>query len=155
MGEGGGQPPSQVNNSSGFPSPKPRSVDKLQISDGDQYYNLDPLANEAPVYVDGVNCTSLIDLGSQMSVITTSFAKHLSLLIQPLSLILNIKAMGGGLVPYLGYVETHIQIPGVKKVHEDVLMLVFEDSPYGDRVPIQVGTLHIDMVIGHITECPN
>ena len=69
----------------GTPHPTPRTVDKLQISDGDQYYNLDPLvyleekAKEASVYVDAVKCTALIDLGDQMSTITTAFAKHLSL----------------------------------------------------------------------------
>ena len=31
-------------------------------------------------------------------------------------------------------------------------MLVLEDSPYGDRVPIQIGTLHIDRVIDLISQ---
>ena len=30
---------------------------------------------------------------------------------------------------------------------EDVLMLVLENSPYGNRVSIQIGTLHIERVI--------
>ena len=33
-----------------------------------------------------------------------------------------------------------------------VLMLVIDDSPYGARVPIQIGTLHIDMAISLATE---
>ena len=34
----------------------------------------------------------------------------------------------------------------------DVLMLVVDDSPYGMRVPIQIGTLHIDMALNLATE---
>ena len=30
-------------------------------------------------------------------------------------------------------------------------MLVIEDSEYRDRVPIQLGTLHIDMILGKAT----
>ena len=60
--------------------------------------------------------------------------------------------MGGGLVPYLGFVEMHLQIPGVKKFDEDVLMRVLDDSPHGDQVPVQMGTLHIGMVIDLITQ---
>ena len=59
-----------------------------------------------------------------MSTITTSFAKHLSLPIQYLSQMLNIEAMGGGMVPYLGYVEMHLQIPGFKRFYDDVFILV-------------------------------
>ena len=100
--------------------------------------------NEAPGKVDGVECTALIDLEAQMSTITTSFAKHLGLQVQHHNHILNIEVTGGGFVPYLGYVETCLQIPRIRKLDEDVLMLVLENSPYGDRVPIQIGTWHID-----------
>ena len=31
-------------------------------------------------------------------------------------------------------------------------MLVIDDSPYGMRVPIQIGSLHIDMAIDLATE---
>ena len=67
-------------------------------------------ANEAPVYVDGVKCTTPIDSGTQMSIIITSFAKHLSLTIQHLSQILNFEGMGGGNVPYLGYVPEDTKV---------------------------------------------
>ena len=54
--------------------------------------------------------------------------------------------MGGGLVPYQGYVEVHLQIPRVKKFDEDVNMPVLENSPYGDRVPIKVGLIMQDEI---------
>ena len=40
----------------------------------------------------------------------------------------------------------------MEKFDLDVLMLVVDDSPYGMRVPIQIGTLHIDMALDLATE---
>ena len=61
--------------------------------------------------------------------------------------------MEGGLVPYVGYVEIHLQILGVKNFDDDdAPMLVLEESPYGNRMPIQIGTLHIEMSISLITQ---
>ena len=54
----------------------PNPIAPKQASDRNQYYNPDPLlhligeANEASVYVDGVECTALIDSGAQISTIT-------------------------------------------------------------------------------------
>ena len=53
----------------------------------------------------------------------------------------------GGKVPYKGYVETLLEIPEIPDLREYVLMLVIEDSEFGERVPIQLGTLHIDMIL--------
>ena len=55
--------------------------------------------------------------------------------------------MRGSRVPYLGYVETRLKIPEVKAFDRDALMLVLLDSPYSERVPVAVRTLHIDMMI--------
>ena len=43
-------------------------------------------------------------------------------------------------------------MPDIEKFDLDVLMLVVDDSPYGMRVPIQIGTLHIDMALDLATE---
>ena len=80
------------------------------------------------------------------------FAEELQLEIKPLKTILDIEAMGGGTVPYHGYVECCLQLPQIKKFDLDVLMLVIDDSAYGMRVPIQIGTLHIDMALDLATE---
>ena len=125
---------------------------------GSQYHNPDPLVrligtpNESSVYVEGVSITSLIDSGANMSAITKSFAEKLQLEIKSLRTILDIEATGGGRVPYHGYVECRLKIPQVEKFDLDVLMLVIDDSPYGMRVPVQVGTLHIDMTLELATE---
>ena len=54
---------------------------------------------------------------------------------------------GGVNVPYMGYVEASLQIPEVKSFSEDCLFLVVSDHRYGNRVPLTIGTLHIDMII--------
>ena len=87
-----------------------------------------------------------------MSAITKSFAEALELELKPLESVLDIEAMGGGKVPYHGYVECRLNLPQVEKFDHDVLMLVIDDSQYGAKVPIQIGTLHIDMAIDLATD---
>ena len=50
-------------------------------------------------------------------------------------------------VPYLGYTEVNLQIPEIKNFIEDVLMLVYPDSKYSQKVPVVLGTLHIDALL--------
>ena len=87
-----------------------------------------------------------------MSAITKSFAEALELELKSLKSVLDIEATGGGKVPYHGYVECRLNLPQIEKFDHDVLMLVIDDSQYGARVPIQIGTLHIDMAIDLATD---
>ena len=82
-----------------------------------------------------------------MSAMVKSFAEELKLEIKPLSTILDIESTGGGRVPYHGYVECQLKLPQIENFDLDVLMVVLDDSPYGMRVPVQIGSLHIDMAI--------
>ena len=130
----------------------------MSIVPGPQYHNPDPLVrligtpNESQVEVEGVPITALIDSGANLSAITKSFAAELQLEVKGLQTILDIEPTGGGRVPYHGYVECKLRIPQIKKFDLDVLMLVIDDSPYAMRVPIQIGTLHIDMAPDLVTE---
>ena len=123
-----------------------------------EYHNPDLLvrligeANEAPAVVEGVPITSLVDSGACMSAVVKSFAEELQLEIKPLKTILDIEGTGGGVVPYHGYVKCRLQLPQIKKFDIDVLMLVINDSAYGMQVPIQIGTLQIDMALDLATE---
>ena len=108
--------------------------------------------NESPAFVEGVSITSLVDSGANMTAITKSFAQELQLEIKSLQTILDIEATGGGMVPYHGYVKCRLKIPMIEKFDLDVLMLVIDDSPYGMRVPVQIGTLHIDTAMELATE---
>ena len=58
----------------------------------------------------------------------------------------------GGEVPYVGYVEVHLDLPQITAFHEDILMLVTDNSPYTKRVPVAIGTLHIDLALDLIME---
>ena len=60
--------------------------------------------------------------------------------------------MGGGRVPYDGYVELRMRVPNVQAFDLDVLMLVIPESEYSRRVPITIGTIHIDEIIDLITD---
>lgn len=76
----------------------------------------------------------------------------MKLKVQKLKKLLRIEGTGGGKVPYRGYVEVLLEVPGIQNLSEYVLMLVIDDSEYGERVPLQLGTLHIDMVLQKATE---
>ena len=47
---------------------------------------------------------------------------------------IHIEGTGGIEVPYQGYVEVYVKIPGIAKFNEDIVMLIINNSKYGDRV---------------------
>ena len=108
-------------------------------------------ANESDLRIDGHLTTALIDSGAQISAMTEKFAKRLRLKVHKLQQLLNIKGTGGGCVPYKGYVEVLLEVLEVPWLKEYILMLVVKDSEYGNRVPLQLGTLHIDMILERAT----
>ena len=87
---------------------------------------------------------ALIDSGAQISTISKSMAKTLGLPIQKLDALLDIEGSAGSDVPYSGYTELRLDIPEIVKFDHDVLMMVYPDSTYSHRVPVIIGTLHID-----------
>ena len=127
------------------------------ILQSDLYLNPDPLVrligepNEAIVKIEGQKFDSLIDSGAQISQLTESLVKALDLKIRNLKEILPLEGATGIKVPYLGYVEARLEIPGVDAFNEDCLFLVMPDHEYGHRVPVTIGTLHIDMIIEQAT----
>ena len=100
------------------------------------FLNPDPIAhlighsNEAPVIIDGQEVTALTDLGAPVLSISTQFCKELTLQIQPLGQLFELEWMGGAAIPYLGFVEVNLQIPGIKNYNEDVLLLVIPTMTY-------------------------
>ena len=102
--------------------------------------------------VDDTKCLALIDSGAQLSTIIVTFVQQLGLKIHLLNKILKFEVTGGGDIHYKGYVEVNLKILDIKEFNEDVLMLVMEDSPYAQRVPIQLGTLHINKALDLVSE---
>jgi len=102
-------------------------------------------ANETFVMVDGVAALALIDSGSQVSCISQSFHdKHLPHHeINPLEHLIHIESAGGSSLPYSGYVEVDLTLPG-KVLGEDKVLpsifLVTPDTHYNSHCPVLIGT---------------
>ena len=114
----------------------------------EKYHNPDPLvrligpANEAVIIVEGQEFPALIDSGAQLSTMSEALVQALKLPVHNLSTLIKAEASGGNTVPYVGYVEARLQIPGIQVMNKDSLFMVSNNSPYMDCVPIQLGTLH-------------
>ena len=52
----------------------------------------------------------------------------------------------------IGYIEVNLKIPEIKAFNAFLLMLVIDDSNYGQRVPVQVGTLHINRALELVSD---
>ena len=124
----------------------------------DRYHNPDPLiqligpVNESMVILEGKEYPALLDSGAQPSGISLKLAKKLGLKIYQLDTLLDIEGFGGNDVPYLGYVEAQLQVKGISGMDEDSLFLVVPDSNYTKRVPISIGTVHIERCLQLLKE---
>ena len=67
----------------------------------------------------------------------------LKLPVQKLNTLIEAEASRGGIIPYVGYVEARLAIPGIEKMNNDSLFMVSNDSPCTKRVLIHIGTLQI------------
>ena len=104
-------------------------------------------ANESIVIVEGQEARALLGSGFQLSAISLEWVKKLKLNPKQLHSILQIEGSGGLEVPYLGYVEAHLEIPETEAFDLDVLLLIVPDSAYTQYTPITLGTLPIYMAI--------
>ena len=86
-----------------------------------------------------------------MSNISARLCKELGLEIQPLGWLLELEGTGGAAIPYLGFVEVNLQIPGIRRYNEDVLLLAIPTTAYSERVPVVVGSKIIDKALGCMT----
>ena len=81
-----------------------------------------------------------------------SLVEKINLKIHNLNTIIEAKATGGSLVPYTGYVEARLSITSIKAMDWNSLFTVVKDTNYTDRVPVQLGTLHINEALALITK---
>ena len=101
---------------------------------------------EVCVILEGVRCTALLDTGSQVSTVCEDFYnEHLSYLtIHSLGSLLEIKGAADQLVPYLGYIEIHLQLPLDDSEADiqayDALALVVPQTSYHKKAPVLIGT---------------
>ena len=85
----------------------------------------------------------MIDNGAQLSTMSEALVQALKLPIHKLNTLIEAEVSGESTVPYVGYVEARLQIPSIAAMNKDSLFMVSNNSPYMNRVPIQLGTLHI------------
>ena len=81
-------------------------------------------ANETDVEIDGIISKALIDSGTMISMMSKDYCYEHGYEIQPLEHLVPIEGSGGASVPYLGYVEVRMHIPGINSFDKDVLMLI-------------------------------
>ena len=96
--------------------------------------------------------TALIDMGAQVSSMSSQFCEGLVLQIQPLGQLLELEGTGGAAIPYLGFVEVNLQIPGVTNYNEDMLLLVIVTTTYSEMVLVVVGFKIIDRPLSLMTK---
>ena len=107
--------------------------------------------NKALVVMDGCEVAVLVDLGAQVSTISAQLCEELGLEIQPLGRLLELEGKWGAAIPYLGFVEVNLEILGIQRYNEDVLLLAIPTTAYAERVPVVVGSKIIDKALSCMT----
>ena len=103
--------------------------------------------------IDGKISKALIYSGAMISMMSMGYCDKNGYEIQPLDKLVTIEGSGGADVPYLGYVEVSMCIPGISSFEQDILMLVSHTTTYyHKRVLIQVSSHITDQVTNCITE---
>ena len=101
--------------------------------------------------MDGLKVTAFMDSGAQVSNISARLCEELGLKIQPLGQLLELEGTGGAAIPYLTFVEVNLQILGIRRYNEDVLLLAIPTTAYSEGVPVVVGSKIIDKALGCMT----
>ena len=81
-----------------------------------------------------------------------AFVERHGLPIWQLQQLLDFEGFGGVDIPYIGYTQLQLKIPGIKHYDKDILVFIQKDSKYSEQVPVVLGTLHIKDVIQSATK---
>ena len=96
--------------------------------------------------VEGRNFNTLVDSGSQVNTITPTLVQQYGFPVLPLKDLmdypLNLIKLGGKCTSPLRFVILHVQVWNIAGYDEDTVFLVVPDeSEFGRRVPLVVGTI--------------
>ena len=108
-------------------------------------------SNEAIAIINGKRCKCLLDTGSQITTLSKSFYEsHFpNVPLHSINDFLRVEGANGQSVPYLGYVELSIRLPGSLPSPVDIHapVLIVHDTPYNRNVPMCVGTNVIQICV--------
>ena len=105
--------------------------------------------------VEGQNVNALVDSGSQVNTITPALVQQYGFPILPLEDLvdypLNLMGLDGKCTSPLGFVILRMQVRGITGYDKDAVFLVVpNESEFGWRVPVVVGTCTIGRMINVI-----
>ena len=107
--------------------------------------------------IEGRNVNALADSGSQVNTITPAFVRQDGFPVLPLENVvyhpLNLVGLGRKCTSPLGFIILHMQVREITGYDEDVVFLMVPDeSEFGCRVPLVIGTCTIGRIINIIWE---
>ena len=94
----------------------------------------------------------MIDTNAQVSSVSSGFCEWKTLKVHALDRLLETEGNGGSSIPYLGYIDVNLQIPGIKSYSEDILLLLILTMTYSKKVLALMGPKIIDRAMGMITK---
>ena len=105
--------------------------------------------------MEGRNFNTLADSGSQVNTITPALVQQYGFPVLPLEDLIdypmNLMGLGGKRTSPLRFVILCMQVQGITRYDEDTAFLVVPDeSEFGQRVPLVVGTCTISRMINVI-----
>jgi hypothetical protein len=105
--------------------------------------------------LNGKEIPALLDTGSTVSTVSEScYCKHLasSIPLKSRDNILDVECAGGTPLPYKGYIEANIKMPGDTNTTCQHVMLVVPDSRYSQHIPALIGTNILNNLRYHLQE---
>ena len=128
-----------------------QSWDPLLIMEGPTTHWIGP-EMLVDLKIEGRNVNALVDSGSQVDTIMPVFVWQCGFPVLPLvdlvDHLLNLVGLGGKCTSLLGFVILHVQVRDITGYDEDVVFLVVtNESEFGHRVPLVIGTCTIGRII--------
>ena len=107
--------------------------------------------------IEGRNVNALADSGSQVNMITPTFVQQYGFPVLPLEDLvdhpLNLVGLGGKCTRPLGFVILCMQVWEITGYDKDIVFLMVpNESEFGQRVPLVIGTCTIGWIINVIQE---